>query len=138
MKAFSEQARELDQNDPIRHLRESFFIPKTPSGDDRIYLCGNSLGLQPKRTAEFIQQELEDWKNLGVDGHFEARKPWMPYHEFLTKQMAEIVGGLPHEVVVMNSLTVNLHLLMVSFYRPDSDRFKIIIEKMPSPPINTR
>ncbi len=129
MKAFREQARELDQNDPIRHLRESFFIPKTPSGDDRIYLCGNSLGLQPKRTAEFIQQELEDWKNLGVDGHFEARKPWMPYHEFLTKQMAEIVGGLPHEVVVMNSLTVNLHLLMVSFYRPDSDRFKIIIEK---------
>lgn len=129
MKALREKARGLDQNDPIRHMRDAFFIPKMPTGADRIYLCGNSLGLQPKRTADFVQQELEDWKNLGVDGHFEARKPWMPYHEFLTKQMAAVVGGLPHEVVVMNSLTVNLHLLMVSFYRPDSDRNKIIIEK---------
>lgn len=129
MKALREKARGLDQNDPIRQMRDAFFIPKMPTGADRIYLCGNSLGLQPKRTADFVQQELEDWKNLGVDGHFEARKPWMPYHEFLTKQMAAVVGGLPHEVVVMNSLTVNLHLLMVSFYRPDSDRNKIIIEK---------
>jgi kynureninase len=129
MKALREKARGLDQNDPIRHMRGAFFIPKMPTGADRIYLCGNSLGLQPKRTADFVQQELEDWKNLGVDGHFEARKPWMPYHEFLTKQMAAVVGGLPHEVVVMNSLTVNLHLLMVSFYRPNSDRNKIIIEK---------
>jgi kynureninase len=129
MKALREKARGLDQNDPIRHMRGAFFIPKMPTGADRIYLCGNSLGLQPKRTADFVQQELEDWKNLGVDGHFEARKPWMPYHEFLTKQMAAVVGGLPHEVVVMNSLTVNLHLLMVSFYRPNADRNKIIIEK---------
>lgn len=129
MKALREKARGLDQNDPIRHMRDAFFIPKMPTGADRIYLCGNSLGLQPKRTADFVQQELEDWKNLGVDGHFEARKPWMPYHEFLTKQMAAVVGGLPHEVVVMNSLTVNLHLLMVSFYRPNADRNKIIIEK---------
>lgn len=129
MKALREQARGLDQNDPIRHMRDAFFIPKMPTGADRIYLCGNSLGLQPKRTADFVEQELEDWKNLGVDGHFEARKPWMPYHEFLTKQMAAVVGGLPHEVVVMNSLTVNLHLLMVSFYRPNADRNKIIIEK---------
>lgn len=129
MKALREKARGLDQNDPIRHMRDAFFIPKMPTGADRIYLCGNSLGLQPKQTADFVQQELEDWKNLGVDGHFEARKPWMPYHEFLTKQMAAVVGGLPHEVVVMNSLTVNLHLLMVSFYRPNADRNKIIIEK---------
>ena len=129
MKGLPEKAIDLDKKDPIRAFRKEFFIPKMATGTDRIYLCGNSLGLQAKRTADFIQQELEDWKVLGVDGHFEARKPWMPYHEFLMKQMAEVVGGQPHEVVVMNSLTVNLHLLMVSFYRPTADRYKIMIEK---------
>ena len=129
MNELKARAKELDQKDSLRHFREEFYIPKMPGGTERIYLCGNSLGLQPKRTSAYVNQELEDWKFLGVDGHFEARKPWMPYHEFLTEQMAEVVGGQSHEVVVMNSLTVNLHLLMVSFYRPKSDRYKIIIEK---------
>jgi len=129
MNELKTKAKELDQKDSLRHFRKEFYIPKMPGGSDRVYLCGNSLGLQPKRTSAYVNQELEDWKFLGVDGHFEARKPWMPYHEFLTDQMAEVVGGHSHEVVVMNSLTVNLHLLMVSFYRPTSDRYKIIIEK---------
>jgi len=129
MKALREKASQLDQKDPLGHMRNAFHLPKTATGEERIYLCGNSLGLQPKCTADFVQQELEDWKQLGVDGHFEARKPWMPYHEFLTQQMADVVGGLPQEVVVMNSLSVNLHLLMVSFYRPTNDRYKIIIEE---------
>jgi len=129
MEALREKAITLDQQDPLKAMRDEFYIPKMPTGKERIYLCGNSLGLQPKRTANYIQQELEDWKFLGVDGHFEARKPWMPYHEFLTRQMADVVGGQPKEVVVMNSLTVNLHLLMVSFFRPTKERFKIMIEK---------
>jgi len=129
MEALREKAITLDQQDPLKAMRDEFYIPKMPTGKERIYLCGNSLGLQPKRTANYIQQELEDWKFLGVDGHFEARKPWMPYHEFLTRQMADVVGGQPEEVVVMNSLTVNLHLLMVSFFRPTKERFKIMIEK---------
>ncbi|NBB89480.1 MAG: kynureninase [Bacteroidetes bacterium] len=129
MNELKTKAKELDQKDSLRHFREEFYIPKMPGGRNRVYLCGNSLGLQPKRTSAYVNQELEDWKFLGVDGHFEARKPWMPYHEFLTDQMAEVVGGHSNEVVVMNSLTVNLHLLMVSFYRPKSDRYKIIIEK---------
>ncbi|HMW75778.1 MAG TPA: kynureninase, partial [Saprospiraceae bacterium] len=102
-------------------------------GNEQIYLCGNSLGLQPKTTKEYIDNELEDWKNLGVEGHVHARHPWMPYHEFLTEKMARIVGALPSEVVVMNSLTVNLHLMMVSFYRPTKERYKILIEYSPFP-----
>lgn len=93
-----------------------------------IYLCGNSLGLQPKSTEQYIKQELDDWAKLGVEGHTHARKPWLPYHEFLTDQMAAIVGAKPEEVVIMNTLTVNLHLMMVSFYRPTKTRYKIIIE----------
>ncbi len=93
-----------------------------------IYLCGNSLGLQPKSTEQYIKQELDDWAKLGVEGHTHAQKPWLPYHEFLTDQMAAIVGAKPEEVVIMNTLTVNLHLMMVSFYRPTKTRYKIIIE----------
>src|SRR4030095_4372830 len=96
-----------------------------------IYLCGNSLGLQPKKTSEFILQELEDWKNLGVEGHMHAKNPWFPYHEFLRDSTARLVGAMKHEVVVMNSLTSNLHFLMVSFYRPDAKRYKILFEKGP-------
>ncbi len=121
-------AREMDAKDPLAKWREQFHIPKTKSGEDCIYFCGNSLGLQPKTTATAIGQELEDWKTLGVEGHFHARHPWMPYHEFLTKQLANLVGAKPVEVVAMNSLTVNLHLMMVSFYRPTKTRHKIIIE----------
>ena len=123
-----EFAKEQDQNDPLRRFRSQFHIPKDKNGEEQVYLCGNSLGLQPKLTQEYIQQELEDWSNLGVEGHTVAKNPWMPYHEFLTEKMAKIVGAKPSEVVMMNTLSVNLHLMMVSFYQPTSERFKIIIE----------
>ncbi len=118
----------MDARDPLAHFRDRFFIPKTPSGDDCIYLCGHSLGLQPKTTRSFIEQELQDWAELGVEGHFHARNPWMTYHRLLAQQSAAIVGALPSEVVVMNSLTVNLHLMMTSFYRPTTERHKILVE----------
>lgn len=121
-------ALELDQQDELSRFRESFHIPKHTDGTNSIYFCGNSLGLQPKATKDQLNQELEDWASLGVEGHFHAKNPWMPYHEFLTKNMATIVGAHPHEVVIMNTLTTNLHLMMVSFYRPTPKRFKIIIE----------
>lgn len=121
-------AKAQDQNDPLREYRNKFYIPKQENGDTHIYLCGNSLGLQPKSTQEHLQQELQDWKNLGVEGHFHAKNPWMPYHEFLTEAMANVVGAKPLEVVVMNTLTVNLHLMMVSFYQPKGKRVKIVIE----------
>ncbi|MDC7998553.1 kynureninase [Gilvibacter sediminis] len=121
-------AKECDQNDPIASFRSQFHIPTDQTGKPLIYLCGNSLGLQPKTTESYLKQELDDWASLGVEGHTEARKPWLPYHEFLTDQMATIVGAKPEEVVIMNTLTVNLHLMMVSFYRPTEKRFKIIIE----------
>jgi len=121
-------AQSLDQEDPLRSYRNEFYIPTQKDGNSHIYLCGNSLGLQPKSTQEALMQELKDWKNYGVEGHFNAKNPWMPYHEFLTNAMSEVVGAKPIETVVMNTLTVNLHLMMVSFYRPTKDRFKIIIE----------
>lgn len=121
-------ARELDQKDPLKSFRNKFLIPKDKKGNELVYLCGNSLGLQPKITKDYINQELEDWGNLGVEGHTEAKNPWLPYHEFLTENMAKIVGAKPLEVVVMNTLTANLHLMMVSFYRPTSKRYKILIE----------
>jgi kynureninase len=123
-----EFALQQDREDELSRFRESIHIPKMVDGQDMIYLCGNSLGLQPKQTKSFIDQELHDWATLGVEGHFEAMNPWMPYHENLTETMAEIVGAKPHEVVVMNTLTTNLHLMMVSFYRPSGKRKKILIE----------
>ncbi|WP_299672444.1 kynureninase [uncultured Polaribacter sp.] len=123
--AFSKQ---LDKEDKISYLREKFHIPKDQHGDEWLYFTGNSLGLQPKSTKEYINQELEDWANLGVEGHFEAKHPWLNYHEYLTDKMAKIVGAKPIEVVVMNTLTTNLHLLMVSFYRPTKTKYKIVIE----------
>lgn len=119
---------ELDSADVLKHYREQFHIPTTKEGKECIYLCGNSLGLQPKRTAAAIAQELTDWQNLGVEGHFHAKNPWMPYHEFLTQSYSKLVGAKPIEVVAMNTLTVNLHLLMVSFYQPTKTRHKILIE----------
>ena len=107
--------------------RNQFHIPPHHN-EESIYLCGNSLGLQPKKAREYVLAELDDWATLGVEGHLHARHPWLPYHEFLTKPMARLVGGNESEVVVMNSLTVNLHLLMASFYRPDKKRYKILIE----------
>lgn len=121
-------AKEMDQNDPMRKYRNEFHLPVQKNGEPYVYLCGNSLGLQPKSTRAAIEQELLDWENYGVEGHFHAKNPWMPYHEFLTKAMANLVGAKPIEVVVMNTLSVNLHLMMVSFYRPTPKRNKILIE----------
>lgn len=118
----------MDARDPLASYRKKFYFPKTKSGDDCIYLCGHSLGLQPKTVRQYIEQELKDWAELGVEGHFRAKNPWMPYHRLLTQQTASLVGAKPEEVVVMNSLTVNLHLLMVSFYRPTFQRHKILME----------
>ncbi|MFT4535052.1 MAG: kynureninase [Saprospiraceae bacterium] len=121
-------AQEMDANDPLGHFRDKFHIPLQKDGTPFVYLCGNSLGLQPKSTKDSINQELLDWQNYGVEGHLQAKNPWLPYHEFLTNAMAEVVGAKPIEVVVMNTLTVNLHLMMVSFYRPKGKRNKILIE----------
>jgi len=122
-------AAKMDECDPLAHFRERFHIPKTNSGEECIYLCGHSLGLQPVSARAYIEQELRDWADLGVEGHFQAKNPWMPYHRLLTEQTATLVGAEPIEVVVMNSLTVNLHLMMASFYRPNPQRHKIVIER---------
>jgi len=121
-------ALEQDKKDPLAHFRGRFHFPVTESGDPFIYFCGNSLGLQPDTAEQYIKEELDAWKKLGVEGHLNAKRPWLPYHELLTKYTAEIAGALEKEVVVMNSLTVNLHLLMTSFYRPRGKRKKILIE----------
>ena len=123
-----EFARSLDQKDVLRSYRNAFYIPRDISGNEWLYFTGNSLGLQPKTTKAAIEQELNDWANLGVEGHLDAKNPWMPYHEFLTESMAKIVGAKPIEVVVMNTLTANLHFLMASFYSPKEKRHKILIE----------
>ncbi|HEX6847805.1 MAG TPA: kynureninase, partial [Chitinophagaceae bacterium] len=122
-----EFSKTMDEKDPLKGFRDKFFIPQH-NGKDCIYFTGNSLGLQPKSTSQYVQQELEDWAAMGVEGHFHAKNPWMPYHEIFPKQLAKIIGCKEKEVVVMNSLTVNLHLLMVSFYRPTKGRYKIICE----------
>ena len=122
-------ARGQDARDPLAHFRGRFCLPKAANGEDCIYLCGHSLGLQPKTVQSYIEQELRDWAQLGVEGHFHAKNPWMPYHRLLTQQTAELVGANPPEVVVMNSLTVNLHLMMASFYRPTGTRHKVLIER---------
>ena len=121
-------AKQLDQEDSLSYLRKEFHIPKDKQGNEWLYFTGNSLGLQPKITQKYIQQELDDWANYGVEGHFEAQNPWLSYHEFLTDNMAKIVGAKPIEVVVMNTLTTNLHLLMASFYQPTKTKYKILIE----------
>ena len=126
---FSEQyAKQLDEQDALSHFRNEFHIPEI-NGVQQLYFCGNSLGLQPKSTRAAITQELDDWAAFGVEGHFHAKHPWMPYHAELRDLLAECVGAKPIEVVAMNSLTVNLHLLMVSFYQPSAKRPAIIIEQ---------
>jgi kynureninase len=121
-------AQKLDQTDELSDYRNQFHIPKQENGEDILYFCGNSLGLQPRRTLDHILQELTDWANLGVEGHFHAKNPWMPYHELLTPSLAKLVGAEQNEVVAMNTLSVNLHLMMVSFYQPTNTRYKIVIE----------
>ncbi len=121
-------AKQQDELDELSNYRSQFHIPKDKHGNTLIYMTGNSLGLQPKQTKSYINQELEDWANLGVEGHTEARTPWLPYHKFLTQSTARIVGAKPIEVVTMNTLTTNLHLMMASFYKPTKTRYKILIE----------
>ncbi len=123
------EAVTLDAEDPLAEFRSAFHRPRRPDGAEVVYLVGNSLGLPTMSTARHVGAELDRWATLGVEGHFSGDAPWESYHELLTAQMAAIVGGLPSEVVVMNSLTVNLHLLMVSFYRPTPTRHKILIEE---------
>lgn len=125
-------AAEMDAQDPLAKFRAQFHIPQH-EGRDCIYFCGNSLGLQPKAVEAAMAQELADWKNLGVEGHFHGKHPWMPYHEFVAENAAYVVGAKPSEVVMMNGLTANLHLMMVSFYRPTKTRYKILIEHTPFP-----
>lgn len=120
-------AQQADKDDKLASFRNEFHIPQH-NGSDVVYFTGNSLGLQPKRTKQFIEQELNDWSKLGVEGHFLAKHPWFSYHENLTEYAAEIVGAKHSEVVCMNQLTVNIHLLMVSFYRPTKTRYKILCE----------
>lgn len=121
-----------DSNDPLKSYRDKFYIPVI-NGIETVYFTGNSLGLQPKTTQSYIQAELDAWRDWGVEGHFLAEKPWFKYHEFLTDKTARIVGAKPVEVVVTHSLTTNLHLLMVSFYQPKGDRYKILCEKKAFP-----
>ena len=123
-----EYAKKQDSEDSLASFRNKFHIPKDENGKDVIYLCGNSLGLQPIITSEYIKLVLDDWANLGVEGHTVAQFPWLPYHEFLTENMAKIVGAKPSEVVVMNTLTTNLHLMMVSFFQPTKTKYKIVVE----------
>lgn len=120
-------ARQCDLQDELKKFRSRFFFPRH-NGNDVIYFCGNSLGLQPEKTEEYVLQEIKDWQTFGVEGHFTAKNPWFPYHEFVRDNMAKVVGGLPTEVVVMNSLTANIHFMFVSFYRPTKQRYKIISE----------
>jgi kynureninase len=121
-------ARQLDAGDPLRSFRDKFHLPLGQDGNPLIYFAGNSLGLMPKLAHEFVDQELEDWAKLGVDAHLEARTPWYTYHESLRGPTARIVGAKPVEVICMNSLTVNLHMMMATFYRPTKSRSKILME----------
>src|SRR6266496_237645 len=121
-------AKQLDAEDPLRHFREKFHLPLGKDGKLLIYLAGNSLGLMPKAARQIVGQELDDWAKLGVDAHLEAKTPWYSYHETLREPAARLVGAQPIEVICMNSLTVNLHLMMATFYRPTKSRFKILME----------
>jgi kynureninase len=120
-------AKKLDTQDPLRSFRSKFHLPKI-NGKTAIYLTGNSLGLLPKSTKKIVNEELTDWAELGVEGHFHAKHPWLHYHKFSQKSLAKLLGARPDEVVAMNQLTVNLHLMMISFYRPTKTRFKILTE----------
>ena len=127
-KTTKEYAKNLDRKDTLAKYRNQFHIPLQKNGEEYIYFCGNSLGLQPKKTKEYVDQEIIDWANLGVEGHLNAKNPWLPYHEFLSSGYANLLGAKASEVIAMNTLTVNLHLMMISFYNPTKEKFKIIIE----------
>ncbi len=127
-----EFAQRLDQEDQLRRYRDQFLFPKV-NGKQVIYFTGNSLGLQPKNAKQYVDEVMRDWSELAVEGHFYAEKPWWDYHERLAQPLSKIVGAKPEEITVMNTLTVNLHLLMVSFYRPTGNRYKIICEEKAFP-----
>jgi kynureninase len=120
-------AQSLDNNDPLKDFRNEFLFPQH-EGREVVYFTGNSLGLQPKGASQALQQELNDWEKYGVEGHFEAQNPWFSYHEMFAEPLAKLVGAKPTEVVAMNGLTTNLHLMMISFYQPTKTRYKIICE----------
>jgi kynureninase len=120
-------AQNLDQQDPLKDYKNEFIFPKV-NNKPVIYFTGNSLGLQPKRTRSYVDEVMQDWADLAVEGHFYAEKPWWDYHERFANPLSKVVGANPSEITVMNTLTVNLHLLMVSFYQPTAKRFKIICE----------
>jgi len=128
MKSTLDFAKSKDEQDPLKNFRDEFLFPTRANGKPLVYMAGNSLGLQPKKVQSYIQQELDDWATFAVEGHLKAKSKWYSYHELLTEPTARLVGAKPSEVVVMNTLSVNLHLLMVSFYRPTTKRFKILIE----------
>ncbi|HKZ39818.1 MAG TPA: kynureninase, partial [Candidatus Hodarchaeales archaeon] len=121
-------ATKLDREDPLVGFRAKFFIPRNSTGSEVLYFCGNSLGLQPRNSRALLEEEMLAWETLGVEGHFKENSPWVSYHELVREPISKLVGALPSEVVSMNSLTVNLHLLFVSFYRPNAKRHKILIE----------
>lgn len=121
-------AKSLDNKDELKEFRNQFHLPKDENGNNLVYLCGNSLGLQPKSTRAKVEQELLDWENLGVEAHFLGKNPWKNYHEFVTDSLAKLVGAKPIEVVAMGSLTANLNSLLISFYKPSKERHKLVIE----------
>ena len=123
----------LDQNDELAAFRDEFLFPKGKHTAQAVYLCGNSLGLQPKSTKAYLDNELKKWAEHGVDGHFVSDLPWVTVDESCVRQMSHIVGAKESEVAIMNSLTVNLHLMMVAFYRPHGKRYKIVIESKAFP-----
>jgi len=127
-----EFAQQLDAQDDLRHYRDEFIFPQH-NGKNVIYFTGNSLGLQSERAKKYVNDVMDDWGNLAVEGHFYAQKPWWDYHERFAEPLGKIVGAKPSEITVMNTLTVNLHLMMVSFYRPTKTRYKIICEEKAFP-----
>lgn len=128
MQTYQQQAIQLDAADKLKHLRNQFFIPKNSQGEDKIYFCGHSLGLQPKIAEQYIKAELTHWANFAVEGHFKGENPWRNYHETVAAGLAKLVGASEKEVVAMNSLTTNLHLLLTSFYQPSAKKYKILLE----------
>jgi kynureninase len=124
-----QQARQLDAADPLREFRKGFHFPKNPDGSDQLYFCGNSLGLQHQSVALAVEEVLAAWRDRAVEGHFTGKRPWLRYHESLRAGQAAMIGAGPHEIVTMNTLTVNLHLAMISFYRPQGARRRIVMEQ---------
>ncbi len=129
MNRLLETAKRLDREDQLAEYRARFCIPAGADGRASIYLCGNSLGLQPREVQAVVSSMLEDWGRYGVEGHFLGQRPWLPYHEQFAEPLATLAGASPPEVVCMNTLTVNLHLMMISFYRPTPERYRLLIEK---------